>query len=92
VSVGQGMQHVDRPPHIEALPQPGRACRPRVETEPLRVVSRAENLDRIGGHRGRGRDLGEQPSVRPPELERAVGLSIDLIALFVNSAVVPAAQ
>ena len=67
------MQDVDRVAQIEALPQPGRACRPRVEAEPLRVVLRSERLDRIGGYRGRGRDLGEQLAVRPPELQRAVG-------------------
>ena len=91
-SRGQGMQDVDRPAHIQSLAQPGRAGRPRVEAEPLRVVLRPERLDRIGGHRGRRRDLGQRPAVRPPEPERAVGLSIDLIALLVDRAVVPATE
>jgi hypothetical protein len=52
------MQDVDRIDQIKTLAQPGRAGRPRVEPEPLRVVLRAERLDRIGGHRGRGRDVG----------------------------------
>ena len=86
------MQDVDRPAQIQALAQPGRARRPRVEAEPLRVVLRAEGLDRIGGHRGRRRDLGQEPAVRPPELQRAVGLSIDLVALLVHRAVVPATE
>ncbi len=47
------MQDVDRPCHVQALPEPARACRPRVEAKPLRVVPRPEGLDRIGGHRGR---------------------------------------
>ena len=86
------MQDVDRPPHIQALPQPGRARRPRVETEPLRVVSRPEGLDRIGRHRGWQRNLGQGPAVRPAEPEHAVGLPIDLVTLLVDCAVVPATE
>ena len=56
-SRGQRMQDVDRVAEIQALAQPGRAGCARVEPEPLRVVLRAERLDRIGGHRGRGRDV-----------------------------------
>jgi hypothetical protein len=84
------MQDIERIAQIQALAQPGRAGRARVEPEPLRVVLCAERLDRVGGHRGRGRDVGQQPSVGPPELQRAVGLSIDLIAPFVDRTVVPA--
>ena len=51
------MQDVDRVDQIQSLAQPGRAGCARVEPEPLRVVLRAERLDRIGGHRGRGRDV-----------------------------------
>jgi len=86
------MQDVDRPDHIEALPEPARACRPRVEAEPLRVVPRPEGPHRIGGHRRRRRCLGQGPAVRPPKAEGAVGLSIDLVALLVDRAVVPAAE
>jgi hypothetical protein len=56
-SVGEGMQNVDRVAHVEALPQPGRACRARVQAESLRVVLRPQGLHWIGRHRGRGRDL-----------------------------------
>ena len=63
-----------------------------MEAESLRVVLRPQGLDRIGGHRGRRRDLGQGPAVRPPEPKRAVGLSIDLIALLVDRAVVPATE
>ena len=86
------MQDVDRVAHIQALPQPGRAGRPRVQAEPLRVVLRSKGLDRIGRHSRRGRDLGKQPAVRSPEAERAVRLSIDLIALLVYRPVVPATE
>ena len=63
-----------------------------MEAEPLRVVLRPEGPHRIGGHRGRRRHLGQGPAVRPPEPERAVGLPIDLVALLVNRAVVPATE
>jgi len=86
------MQDVDRPAHIEALPQPPRARRPRVHAQPLRIVPLSERLDWIGGHGGRGRDLGQELAVRPPEPERAIGLSIELIALLVDRAVVPATE
>jgi hypothetical protein len=52
------MQDVERVAQIQALAQPGRARRARVHAEPLRVVLRPERLDRIGGHRRRGRDVG----------------------------------
>jgi hypothetical protein len=45
------MQDVDRPAHVEALAQPARARRPRVEAKPLRGVPRLEGSGRIGGHR-----------------------------------------
>ena len=86
------MQDADRPPEIQALPQPARACRPRVEVEPLRVVPLSEGLDRVRGYCGWRRDIRQRSTVRPPELERAVGLSIHLVAFFVDRAVVPATE
>jgi hypothetical protein len=86
------MQDVDRPHHIQALPQPARARCPRVEVEPLCVVLGSKGLDRIGGQCDWRRDLGQRPAIGPPEPERAVRLPIDLIALLVNRAMVPATQ
>jgi len=86
------MQDVDRPADIQALAQPARARRPCVEAEALCDVPGPEDPHRIGGHRGRRRHLGQRPAVRPPELERAVGLSINLVALLVDRAVVPATE
>jgi hypothetical protein len=86
------MQDVDRPAHIQALAQPARARRPRVETEPLRIVPRPEGLNRIAGHHDWRRNLGQETAVRPPEPERAVGLPINLVALLVDRAVVPATE
>ena len=86
------MQDADRPAHIQALPEPARVCRPRIETQPLRVMLLTEGLDRIGRHRGRLRDVRQGPAVRSPEPKRAVGLSIDPVPLLVNRAVMPATQ
>jgi hypothetical protein len=47
---------------------------------------------RIGRHCGRVWHLGQEPPVRSAKSQRAVGLSIDLKALFVDCAVVPAAE
>jgi len=63
-----------------------------VEAEPLRVVPRPKGLDGIGGYRNGRRHLGQEPPVRTPEPELAVGLSIHLVALLVDRAVVPATE
>ena len=86
------MQDADRPPEIQTLPQPARACRPCVETEPLRVVLLSEGRDWIGGYCGRRRYIRQGSAVRPTEGERAVGLSIHLVALLMHRAVVPATE
>ena len=86
------MQNAERPAQIQAFPEPARARRSRVDSKPLSVVPSPESLDRIGGHRDWRRNLGQGPAVRPAEPERAVGLSIHLITLLVDRAVVPATQ
>src|SRR5438093_10892876 len=88
----QWMQDVDRPAHVQALPQPARGGSPRVQDEPLRIVPRSQDFYRIAGHRGRRRDLGQRPAVRAAERKLAVRLSIKLVALLVNGAVVPATE
>src|SRR5205823_7946662 len=59
---------------------------------PLRVVPRRKGLDGIGGYRSGGRHLGQELTVRAPEPELSVGLSIHLVALLVDRAVVPATE
>src|SRR2546428_3596706 len=88
----QGVQDVDRPPHIQALPQPTRRGGPRVQDEPLRIVPRSQELHCIARYFRRTRDIGQKPTVRSAEPELAIGLSIDLEALLVNGAVVPATE
>ena len=51
-----------------------------------------ERLDRIGRHRGRLRHVGQGPAIRPAEPEIAIGVSIHLIALLVDRAMMPATQ
>jgi hypothetical protein len=55
-------------------------------------VSCSEDRGGIAGHFRRRRHFGENSAVRATELKLAVGLSIDLVALFVDRAVVPAAE
>src|SRR5439155_760369 len=86
------MQDVDRPAHVQALPQPTRCRSPRMQDEPLRLVPPSDGLHGIVGHLVRKRDLGENPPVRTAEPKLAVRLSIELVALLVDRAVVPATE
>src|SRR5437667_442334 len=92
VAARQGVQDVDRPGHVQALPQPTRGGGPRVQDTPLRSVLRSQDVHGIAGHFRRRRDLGQRPAVRAAEPQLAVGLSIDLVALLVNGAVVPTTE
>ena len=83
------MQDIDRPAHIQALSAPPRTRRPGVDVESVPDVRGPKGVNRIGGHPRRRRDIGQHSSVRSPELQRAVGLAGDLIALFVHRAVMP---
>jgi len=46
----------------------------------------------IARYRGRRRDLGQDLTVRATEAKLAIRLSIELIAFFVNGAVMPATE
>jgi hypothetical protein len=56
------------------------------------LVPRSENLHGIAGHHGRWRGLGQQLAVGATEPKLAVRLSIELVALFMDGAVMPAAE
>ena len=86
------MQHVDRPSQVQALPHPSRDSSARMDLKPLRGVLRPQRPHRVGRQDRRRRHVGQDPTIRPSELERAVGHGLDLIALFVNRAVMAAAQ
>ncbi len=92
VSRSQRMQHADGPAHVETLSQPPRARRPRMEPDPLRLVPRPQGPNRIGRHRRWRWDLGQGPTVRPPEPQRVVGQSLELISLLVDRAMVAATE
>jgi hypothetical protein len=64
----------------------------RVQDEALRIVSRSQNLDRIAAQLRRTRNVGQRPAVRAPEPKLAVRLSVEVVALLVDSAVVAATE
>lgn len=86
------MQDVERPAHVEPLAEPAGARRPRVEVKALRGMLRVERMDRIRGHRGRRRNLGQRAPIRPPEVERSVGPAREKIALFMNRTMMAATE
>jgi hypothetical protein len=60
--------------------------------ETVRDVLRSDRSGRVGRHRRRCWYLGQKPAIGPPELELAVGQSLDLVALLVHSTMMPAAE
>ncbi len=63
-----------------------------MEPDPLRLVPRPQGPNRIGRHRRWRWDLGQGPTVRPPEPQRVVGQSLELISLLVDRAMVAATE
>jgi hypothetical protein len=55
-------------------------------------VLRSQDLHAVPERLGRRGDLGQNPPVRAAEPKLAVGLSIDLVALLMNRAMVPATE
>src|SRR2546425_5079531 len=86
------MQDADRVVHVEPFPQPARHRGPRVQVEPVRLVLCAQRVHGIARYRGRRRDLRQDLTVRATEAKLAIRLSIELIAFFVNGAVMPATE
>ena len=86
------MQHVERPAHVQPLSQPPGESRARVEPEPLRGVLRPQRPHGVSGHRRQRRHFGQLAPVRSPELEGPIGLTLNLIALLVHRAVMPATE
>jgi hypothetical protein len=86
------MQDVDCPAHVQALAQPARDRGPRAQDDPVRLVRHAHLLDRIVGHTGRRRDLGQGLSVRAAKAKLPGRLSVDLVALLVHGAVMAATE
>jgi hypothetical protein len=86
------MQNVDRIADVEALPQPQRYSGPRVQDKPLGIVQRAQGRHGIIRHPRRRRHIRQYAPIRSAELQLAVRLSMDLVALLVHGAMVPATE
>jgi hypothetical protein len=63
-----------------------------VQVQPVRLVPRAEDRHGFDGDPGRKRHFGERSAVREAETQLAVRLPIDLVAPFVNGAMMPVAE
>src|SRR2546426_10787452 len=86
------MQDADRVAHVEPFPQPARHRGPRVQVDPVCLVARTQRMHGIARYRGRRRDLRQDLTVLATEAKLATRLSIELIAFFVNGAVMPATE
>ena len=86
------MQDVDRPDDVQRLLPPARCRGVRVDAHSPRLVSRSNKLLGIAPRLRRRRDVRQHATVRPPELHLAICQSLDLIALFVNGAMVAATE
>ena len=86
------MQHADGPADVQALPQPARCRSARVQVEPVRFIPRSEDLHRIAAHLRRMRDLGQDLAVGAAESKLAIRLSIELVSLLMDGAMVAAAE
>ena len=63
-----------------------------MKPQPLRRVLRPQCSYWISRQRRWRRHLGQQPAIRPSELERAVGHSLELVPLFVHGTVMTTTQ
>jgi len=63
-----------------------------VQDKSLRIVPRPQDLSQIAAQLRRMRDLGQEPAVRAAEPKLAVGLSIDLVTLLVDGAMMAATE
>ena len=86
------MQDVDRVADVEAFPQPAWARRLRVQVKSGSFVPRAECSHGIVRNCRRRWDSGEYPSIGSAELQLAVGLSLHLVSLLVDGAVMATAE
>jgi hypothetical protein len=86
------MQDTDGPAHVEALAEPPDPRRVRIDANAMLEVRGEERIDRVVrdlGHRWR---IEDDAPVWSPELQRAVGVADDLIAVFVDAPMVAPAE
>jgi len=63
-----------------------------VQVKPVRFIPRSEDLHRIAAHLRRMRDLGQDLAVGAAETKLAIRLSIELVSLLMDGAMVAAAE
>jgi hypothetical protein len=63
-----------------------------VQNKPLRIVPLSDDFHGIAAHCRWRRDLRQKPAVWSAEAKLTVGPSIELVALLVNGAMVPATE
>ena len=86
------MQDVDGVADVQTLAHPEWHRGARVQDQPVGMVLLSQELDGIRGHLQRRRHLGQRPAIRLAESKLTAGIAIDLIALFVDSAMVAATE
>ena len=86
------MQDVDRILHVETLPTPACHGCSRIDDDFVLVVVGAYRANGIAGQVASGGNLGQDASVGVSKPKLAIGLAIDLKALFVDGSVVSAAE
>src|SRR6266850_3390194 len=82
------MQHVDRIAHVETLALPARHRRARVQSKSVVLIPRSDDGHRIRRQIDGPRHLRNDPAVGVLELQLAVRLAFDLVALLVDRAMV----
>ena len=63
-----------------------------MQNKPLRIVPSSDDFHGIAAYCRWMRDLRQKPAVRSAEAKLAVGLSLQLVVLLVNGAVVPTTE
>ncbi len=86
------MEDRERPTDVEALAVPGGARGPCVDLQTQRFVLKGERASRVSRRDGWCHDMRQQAAVRPSDLELAIDSVRDVVALFVNRAMVPPAE
>jgi hypothetical protein len=86
------MEHVDRVADVEALPLPHWRRGARAHDDPGLVVEHFHNACGIRQHLRRARDVRHDATIRTAKAKLTIGLSIDLITLLVDGAVMAAAE
>src|SRR4030095_2271653 len=86
------MQHVDGVSDVEPRSLPSWSCGPWTHDDPGLLVVRLDSSDRVGRSFRRARHIGYHTTIRAAEARLTIWLSIDLIALLVDGAVMAATE